>query len=125
MGQMSAEMAHEINNPLSAIKLYVDQMILHNGNNTLSKDEISNSLSDISENIGKIAEAIKNMRMFSRKNEESMDEINLSDVINSSIEMLKGRFEQKDIKVEQFIENNPLFIFGDKNKLEQLLQIFL
>ncbi len=72
LGEMAGGIAHEINNPLSIIKGYVDLLKRHNVRNTLSPETLDQYITKIDHTVSRISKIVAGMKKFSR--ESSKDE---------------------------------------------------
>jgi len=120
MGQMAAEIAHEINSPLGAIRLNVDAAISDLEGNGGSKEEVKESLHAISDAVGKVSEAIKNLRIFSRRSDKTTSQFDIHAPLRNVIDMLRALFEKNDINVEEGYCDANLMMWGNRNELEQV-----
>jgi signal transduction histidine kinase/GAF domain-containing protein len=96
LGEMAGGIAHEINNPLSIIKGYIDLLKRHSSRNSLNEDLMLQYVDKMDLTVGRISRIVNGMRRFSR--ESSQDEkVNYS--LNKIIE------ETLDICLERIINN--------------------
>lgn len=96
LGEMAGGIAHEINNPLSIIKGYIDLLRRHSSRNSLNPDMLKQYIEKMDSTVGRISRIVNGMRRFSR--ESSMDE-KVKYPVNKIIE------ETLDICQEKFINN--------------------
>lgn len=120
MGQMAAEIAHEINSPLGAIRVHADGVIEDIENNEFSIEETKESLTAISNAVVKVSESIRNLRVFSRRSDASASQLDIHDPLRNVIEMLRASFEKSEINVVEECCDSPLLIWGNRNELEQI-----
>jgi iron only hydrogenase large subunit-like protein/nitrogen-specific signal transduction histidine kinase len=82
MGQLSAGIAHELNNPLGVVIMYANILLEEHNQNTEMKEDL--------ELIVKQAERCKNivgdLLNFARKNQVRYNDVNLVDLLKSSLE---------------------------------------
>lgn len=100
LGEMAGGIAHEINNPLSIIKGYLDLIKRHHQRGTLDNEVFNLYLGKMDITIGRISRIVNGMKRFSR--ESSMDEKS----IHSIIRIIEDTF---DICQER-IYNNGIFL---------------
>ncbi len=118
LGKLAASLAHEIRNPLSALKLNLDY--LH-----LSKDELQ---SDLVESIEACKEATERIQIlmentldFARKSQQSLDSYSLVDLYKRAIVLLEGSAKRKNIEFELNVQSEIPLITVDKNKIIQVI----
>ena len=115
LGKMAAEVAHELRNPLGAIKLYAEmlQQDLDGEMQKLAYNVICgvNSLETITSNLLTVARTTK----------PNFQEINLADVLNDVIAFTIYALEEKDIQLETDYDDETLNCYADFEQLNQVL----
>lgn len=106
LGEMAGGIAHEINNPLSIIKGYLDLIKRHHLRGTLDKDILDLYLGKMDVTVGRISRIVNGMKRFSR--ESSMDEKN----VYSIIRIIEDTF---DICQERIYNNGILLELIDES----------
>ncbi|MBA2404331.1 MAG: hypothetical protein H0V66_06135 [Bdellovibrionales bacterium] len=92
LGEMAGGIAHEINNPLSIIKGYIDLLKRHSSRNSLSEDLMLQYIDKMDLTVGRISRIVSGMRRFSR--ESSMDEkipYSLNKIIDETLDICLER----------------------------------
>ena len=121
MGEMATGIAHELNQPLTAILNYSSgslRLLQKNGD-----DE--NALKDAIENIGndarRAAGIIKRLREFIKRGEHSPERFLLRDCIEPAVELLRPRLDQHEIDVSVSFGAEVTDILADRIQIEQVL----
>jgi C4-dicarboxylate-specific signal transduction histidine kinase len=100
LGEMSAGMAHEINNPLTIIKGYsnkIEQLAERKDNTIPELKEISQRISITTNRISKI---IRGLRDFSRDgSSDPMIEAKVSSIIKDSLELCENRLKNNEVDI--------------------------
>ena len=118
LGQLSATVAHEIRNPLTAVK-----MRLYSLRNQLKNDaDFKEDMLVIDEEINRLEGIIKNFLDFARPPELKMEICDISKILDSVINLVKSKAEYSNIRIENRIEAALPEIEADK---EQIRQVFL
>ncbi|MCK4906022.1 MAG: HAMP domain-containing histidine kinase [Spirochaetes bacterium] len=105
MGQMTAEMAHEIRNPLNAMAgaveiLKGDGGVVRQAHQPVFGDGgVNKYLKVIEDKIARIDAFIKETLMFSRENKTVIEKVELQNVINEIADYFKPIIEKKSIKL--------------------------
>lgn len=97
LGQMSAGISHELNQPLMAIQQYAENaeaFLLRDQN-----DRVGENLTRIAGMSTRMARIIKNLRAFSRNENEPMAKVDLVQVINTAVELTASRLETDDVSL--------------------------
>jgi len=116
VGTLAGGVAHEINNPLTAILTNV-QMLLSTGE--LDKE----SLEMIEEATKRCKTIVQKLMTYSKKPLEStmVYKINLFEVITNAITFLKFQLEQDDIQITLKAKDDNYLVKGNHNELEQVI----
>ena len=121
LGELSGSIAHEVNQPLTAI-LSNAQAGLHLLNrNSPDLVEIRDVLEDIVHEDNRAGEVIHRLRGLLKKGERKMESVNINDVVRSTISLLNSELIGRDISVRLDLENNELLAQGDSVQLQQVL----
>ena len=120
VGTLAGGVAHEINNPLTAILTNV-QMLLALGN-TLDADS-QESLQLIEEATKRCRTIVQKLMTYAKKPLEpaELTKINLLNVVNNVVTFLGYQLEQENIKLVSEGQEDKYWVIGDKNELEQVL----
>lgn len=116
VGRMAAGIAHEINNPLGVISNYV-QMLLRN---TSLSSEVKIDLMLIEEEILAMMGIIRDLLNFSRESEMKKSFINVGDVLQKTVSLLKFQFNSQSIKLLEKYDDRLPCIYADPNHLQQV-----
>ncbi len=119
LGQVTAGVAHEINQPVAAIRSYADNAKTFLGRNQIdsAKDNLK-AIAGLTERIGGITDEL---RTFARKGTGDAGPISVSDVIEGALLLLGTRFRQR---AGQIITQTPppdIKVHGNRIRLEQVL----
>jgi signal transduction histidine kinase/ActR/RegA family two-component response regulator len=117
IGQLVAGVAHELNNPLTAIVGYA-QLLLE----TCEDQEICEDLARIDREAQRSARIVQNLLSFARQNKMEKRPFELGDALNATIDLLGYQLEVDNITVVREIDPNPMIVLGD---VYQLQQVFL
>jgi len=119
LGQMSAGISHELNQPLMAIRSFAENAVqfLDKGNTDTTRANLER-ISELARRMGRI---IKNLRAFSRKEGEILTDVDLSAVIEAALELHEKRIENNEIKVVWHRDTPALTVRGGEVRLQQVL----
>ncbi|AZQ12230.1 ATP-binding protein [Shewanella khirikhana] len=120
LGQAMTSMAHELNQPLSAIStfLYTSRMAAEQGDMTLLSDNLER-IGQLSQRMHRIVGALKE---FARKTPaiRVREALSLGAVADSALLLLAPRIKRDNVQVESRLEAN-LSVIGDPVEIEQVL----
>ncbi|WP_299693399.1 ATP-binding protein [uncultured Tateyamaria sp.] len=118
LGQMSAGLSHELNQPLMAIQSYAENGVqfLGRGKTDRAGDNLSR-ISDLARRMGRI---IKNLRAFARQESEPVVRVDVVAVLASAIELTMPRIRQAEVALYYDAPGTPIFVRGGEVRLGQV-----
>tara|TARA_B100001248_G_scaffold262486_1_gene258777 strand:+ start:2447 stop:4336 length:1890 start_codon:yes stop_codon:yes gene_type:complete len=119
LGEMSAAISHELNQPLAAMKTYLAGASLLLKRNR--PHETIAALIRIDGLIHRMGEITKQLKSFARKNTESFVPLNFNDAILEAMSIMEPQLKQSGIKLDTNIPSEPVLIVGDQQRLEQVI----
>lgn len=119
LGQMSAGINHELNQPLTAIRAYADnaQQFLR-----LSRiDNVERNLQEISQLTERMAKIIHPLKEFSRKSSGQQESVCLQSVRDGAMAIMYGRLGREDVVISWPEGLDRYYVLGDIVRIEQVL----
>jgi two-component system NtrC family sensor kinase len=116
LGRMAAGVAHEINNPLTGVVTFAHLLLKR----VPPDSEEAQDINIIIEQADRCARIIKNLLMFARAGSTEKGEVNINDVLNKAIFMLKNQEKFYNIKFRIDQDTSPLITFGDFSQFQQI-----
>ncbi|WP_394208842.1 ATP-binding protein [Enterovibrio calviensis] len=120
LGEMSASINHEINQPLAAMRTYTENSL-----KLMQKeryDAVNGNLTTLNELIGLVAEIVARFKIFARKqNESSKSRASIDDVVMASIQLSEASFNKNGIHIECNVPEEGLRVNADTVQLEQVV----
>ncbi len=117
-GQLAAEVAHEIYNPLTTIKGFLQLM-------GSSEDQISKYLPIIREELGHIELIISELLMLAKPQAAQMKLIDLAVLIEDIIKLTQIKASLHNIEFQQSYPEMRSFIYCEENQIKQVFINFL
>jgi PAS domain S-box-containing protein len=122
LGELSAGISHEINQPLGGISFSLDNILNEIQSGELTNEYLKNKINFIFNDIERIQKIINHVRIFSRDNQDiSYEIVEVNDVIQHSAALVTNHYLKNEISLVLELENNPLYIHGSPFQLEQVL----
>jgi signal transduction histidine kinase len=120
LGELAAEMAHEINNPTAIIMTRADYMQLKvMEDKNLNKYE--EDLDVIINQVQKVSRITGSILKYSKKRSTEFSSINLQHIVEESLHILEPRLYKRKVTVtKNFNVENPL-ILGDSQQIDQVI----
>jgi PAS domain S-box-containing protein len=120
LGEMASGMAHELNQPLTVIRLAADGLKMYFDFKEPGTDE-SESVDDIITQVKRATKIIKNMRAFSHPKSGFVQQINIAEPIEDAFSFFREQFRIHQIKINKQIEPDLPTIEVDPQKFEQIV----
>ncbi|MGD9732678.1 MAG: ATP-binding protein [Desulfamplus sp.] len=121
LGEMSAGIAHEINQPLNTIKMGSEYLtLLLEQKKTISDDQIRDMATAISEQVDRATEIINNLRAFGRKSGLTMERVTLAEPIQGVLSIIGRQFTIQRIAIRLDLDDNLPQVKGHNNRLQQV-----
>lgn len=119
LGQMSAGISHELNQPLMAIRSFAEnaQLFLEREKPEQAAQNLV-QISDLARRMGRI---IKNLRAFARQENEALSNIDLVNGIQAVLEMVETRIERSGVTLVWHRPAHPVMVRGGEVRLQQVL----
>ncbi|SDU84323.1 sensor histidine kinase [Pseudomonas mucidolens] len=119
LGQMSAALAHEINQPLTAqrMQLATLRLLLDHGR----VDDAYQALTPLDEMLTRMAALTGHLKTFARKSPSGLRErLDLATVVDQALQLLDARLRDESIATVLEL-TRPAWVRGDAIRLEQVL----
>ncbi|NTV84486.1 MAG: GAF domain-containing protein, partial [Bacteroidales bacterium] len=122
LGELSAGLAHEINQPLSVISLAMENVNYKLDQKAATEEYLNKKFNTITQNINKIRELIDHVRIFSRDQGAIMFErVDVNNVISNALSMINSQLRHHRIQITTELEQNLGYTMGNPSRLEQVL----
>ncbi|MET0358409.1 MAG: sensor histidine kinase, partial [Pararhizobium sp.] len=119
LGQMSAALSHEFNQPLAAAKTYADSASLLIERDRI--DEAKDNLRRISNLIDRMASISRHLRNFARKPNEKLGPVALDDVLRDTLEIVSARLASADAELVVALGEPAPLVRAGSVRLQQVL----
>ena len=122
LGEMSAGVAHELNQPLNAIKMgseYLNMMI-ESGKQIPEKNLLEVSR-QISEQVDRASEIIDCLREFGRKPDFAKEKVDINEAVRVAIGIVGQQFRLQNINLTLEVDDGLPPILARKTRIEQVI----
>ena len=119
LGEMSAAVSHELNQPLAAMRTYLAAAKL-----LLSRkrsEEALSSFQRIDDLIGRMGTITQQLKSYSRKGSEDLIPVDFVSSINTSISMMAPQLGQQSVEITKSLPDTPVSVLADPVRLEQVI----
>nr|WP_274533647.1 sensor histidine kinase [Rhizobium sp. Leaf341] len=119
LGQMSAALSHEFNQPLAAARTYAESAALLIERNRI--DEAKDNLQRIAKLIDRMASISRHLRNFARKPNEKLGPVALDDVLRDTLEIVSARLALADAELVVALDEPAPRVRAGSVRLQQVL----
>ena len=119
LGEMSAAVSHELNQPLAAMKTYLAgaKLLLQRSR----PDEALSSFQRIDDLIERMATITKQLKSHARKGSDELVEVDLKIVISDALNIMSSQLNILQVEYSQILPEQPVIVLGDQIRLEQVM----
>ncbi|MXU65744.1 sensor histidine kinase [Oceanomicrobium pacificus] len=119
LGQMSAAVSHELNQPLAAMRTYLAGARLLIARNRSS--EALSSFQRIDDLIERMGAITRQLKSYARKSNDDLQPLDLRDTVTGSLSMMTPQLSQSRVEILRRVPNSPVIVMGDAVRLEQIV----
>jgi signal transduction histidine kinase len=116
VGQMAAGLAHELRNPLMAMKLLVQP-----GGDGPAETLSSRDLAVLDEEVGRLESAIQTFLDFARPPQPEKRPFDARPVVEQAVQRVAARADSQGVRIDVVAGNEPLIVEADVSQFRQVL----
>ena len=119
LGEMSAAVSHELNQPLAAMRTYLAgaKLLLQRHR----PEEAMSSFQRIDDLIERMGAITRQLKSYARKSGDELEPVDLRSSVNASISMMSPQLSQMKVEISVTLPPDPVIVLGDKVRLEQVI----
>jgi two-component system C4-dicarboxylate transport sensor histidine kinase DctB len=118
LGQMSAGISHELNQPLMAIQNFAENARAFQ--NRGQTDRAADNIGRIADMTQRMSRIIRNLRAFARQESAPVERVNLVEIVASAIELTRGVVAQGQVTLAYTPPSKPIWVRGGEVRLSQV-----
>ncbi|MEE4346505.1 MAG: ATP-binding protein [Paracoccaceae bacterium] len=119
LGEMSAAVSHELNQPLAAMKTYLAGARLLLRRNR--PDEALSSFQRIDDLIERMGAITRQLKSYARKSGDQLTPVNMGEALASALSMMEPQLKQRRIRITRALPDQPVMVMGDRIRIEQVM----
>lgn len=119
LGQMSASITHELNQPLTALRTMSDNAVLLFERGRL--DDVRNNLKTISQVVARMGSITGKLKGFARKSNAELGPVSIHTSISNALVLVERRIQLDKVTFQLRIDQADIYALCDSNRLEQVL----
>jgi C4-dicarboxylate-specific signal transduction histidine kinase len=122
LGELTTGIAHELNNPLNNIGLFIGNAIdlIELGFADTRPKEILHELQSAMQQVRKATEIISHLRTFGRATSVSYEPVIIEQVVQRSLSLMREQLRLRQIEVQTQFPSEEVVVMGNAIQLEQI-----
>ena len=121
LGEMTASIAHEINQPLAAVANNAGACLRWLAGQPPNLEEARQSVELIIGDARRAGEIIRRIRALAKKSPPRKDWLNINEIITEVITLAHGEIERNHVSLQTQLSSDVPLILGDRIQLEQVI----
>lgn len=122
LGKLVASCVHEINNPIQGLLTFshlIKEMLVTDALTDAEVAELRAFAGIMADELERCGKIVSGLLSFSRETHHTLKDIDLNEVIATVVDLIRHRIELQDQSLRQDLTQEPLFVHGDMNRLQQ------
>jgi len=121
LGQLAASVAHEVNNPLAGIMIYVKLFLKKYKEEKLQTDNTEKQLLKMDKELDRTTRIIRNLLDFARQSEPNIRPVDINKVLEAALLLVGHQINLENISLEKKSDAQLPLILADFDKIQQVL----
>lgn len=119
LGEMSAAVSHELNQPLAAMKTYLAgaRLLLERRR----PDEALSSFQRIDDLIDRMGAITRQLKSYARKGGDAVEPVDLRACLSSALSMMEPQLKNRALRITRTVPRAPVMVLADRLRLEQVI----
>ena len=119
LGEMSASVSHELNQPLAAMKTYLAgaRLLLQRKR----PEEALSSFQRIDDLIERMGAITRQLKSYARKGGEAFEPIDIRTCVSGALSMMEPNLRTRAVKITRTMPRLPVMVMADRIRLEQVI----
>jgi two-component system C4-dicarboxylate transport sensor histidine kinase DctB len=119
LGEMSAAVSHELNQPLAAMKTYLAgaRLLLQRRR----PEEALSSFQRIDDLIERMGAITRQLKSYARKGSEAFEPVDTRAALSTALAMMEPQLKVRKVDIVRTLPSHPVMILGDRLRLEQVI----
>jgi PAS domain S-box-containing protein len=121
MGEMASSVAHELNQPLTAIANYCNGMVTRVKNGAIEKDDLIAALEKTSRQAQRAGQIIHRIRNFVKKSEPQRQPSQAKTIVEDAVELASIELRRRNVAIHTYVAQRLPTLMVDPILIEQVV----
>jgi len=121
MGEMASSVAHELNQPLTAISNYCNGMISRIKNQQIKEQDLLWALDKTAHQAQRAGQVIQRIRSFVKRSEPNRSQADVSAMVSEAVELAEIELRRRNVRLSHYVAARLPRLFVDPILIEQVL----
>jgi len=121
MGEMASSVAHELNQPLTAINNYCNGMVSRIKSEHISKEDLLGALEKTAKQAQRAGQIIQRIRSFVKRSEPNRSLSEVSGMVEAALELADIEMRRRNVRLTHFVAPRLAPLLVDPILIEQVL----
>ena len=121
MGEMASSVAHELNQPLTAITNYCNGMVTRVNNNAIEKADLILALEKTSRQAQRAGQIIHRIRAFVKRSEPQRQPAQAHSIVDDAVELAGIELRRRNVSIHTYVAQRLPALMVDPILIEQVL----
>jgi PAS domain S-box-containing protein len=125
MGEMASSVAHELNQPLTAITNYCNGMVSRVKADSIAKDDLVAALQKTARQAERAGQIIRRIRAFVKRSEPQRQPSHAQQIVDDAVELAGIELRRRNVAIHTYVAQRLPSIMADPILIEQVLMNLL
>ncbi|MDI9329983.1 MAG: PAS domain S-box protein [Alphaproteobacteria bacterium] len=121
MGEMASSVAHELNQPLTAISNYCNGIVSRIKNRQISDEEMLHALEKTAHQAQRAGQIIQRIRSFVKRSEPNRSPTHVARMVSEAVELADIELRRQQVRLSYFVSSRLPPIMVDPILIEQVM----
>jgi PAS domain S-box-containing protein len=121
MGEMASSVAHELNQPLTAISNYCNGIITRVNNNAIAKEDLITALEKTSKQAQRAGQIIHRIRSFVKRSEPQRQIAHADSIVEDAVELAGIELRRRNVAIHTYVAQRLPVLMVDPILIEQVV----
>jgi len=121
MGEMASSVAHELNQPLTAITNYCNGMVSRVTAESIGKDDLVAALQKTSRQAERAAQIIRRIRAFVKRSEPQRQAAHAGQIVEDAVELAGIEMRRRNVAIQTYVAQRLPVLMVDPILVEQVV----